>query len=314
MNGSVAAQDDVAELVVFEVFDVGPLDLDADGVRGLVGLANAFRGGCQFLVRQHPVLQRSVGGDVREDGVWADMRYYMVFEAGDGVDVTRAVERMGWGARVVDGSDLDGLVDAAMGGRVLGGTVSDRSGVTAAESYLRMGDGRYGRVMELAGYFRVWGRNIVSELLSLGIEFDLSLQLRPFGRNEAVRLLVDQQRAMERNLARLDGSDAGGYAKVVVGLEDVARVRGAIMRGEEWLFDTALTVAVFADDEGMLDDNSWVVRRLCEASLARVDELKGSQLDGMVALLPVRALTSSNWVVGSGESLAPLFPIVQERR
>ena len=70
-------------------------------------------------------------------------------------------------------------------------------------------------------------------------------------------------------------------------------------------------VAVFGDGVGEMEECVEIVESEFRNALAETDGLRGRQGLGMSGVVPLGAPVSESWIVGSGESLAPVFPIVQ---
>ena len=96
--------------------------------------------------------------------------------------------------------------------------------------------------------------------------------------------------------------------KEKIALDDIIRMRGAVMRGVEKMFNVCLVVTVHAPSERKLEEYVTVLRSIFTSVLAQVDELGRVQGKALRATMPLCENPLRHWTIVNTTTVALLFP------
>ncbi|MDA8063121.1 MAG: conjugal transfer protein TraC, partial [Actinomycetota bacterium] len=151
---------------------------------------------------------------------------------------------------------------------------------------LRLG-GEWCRTFTVTGYPREVGRGWLEPLSTHPGRLDLSVHIVPVPPALAAERL-------RRQLARLESGRRADAAKgrladpeVEVAADDARELSHGLARGEQKLFEVALTLTVHAGSEKALDAECNRVRALCASLLLDAQPATWRHLQGWVTTLPL---------------------------
>ena len=96
--------------------------------------------------------------------------------------------------------------------------------------------------------------------------------------------------------------------KEKIALDDIIRMRGAVMRGVEKMFNDCLSVTVHGPSERKLEEYVTVLRSIFTSVLAQVDELRRVQGKALRATMPLCENPLRHWSIVNTTTVALLFP------
>ena len=170
-------------------------------------------------------------------------------------------------------------------------------------------EGRYRRAVTVRDWPRSISLGFVQRILALGIPMDISIHLSPFDSQSAASKLESQKIRMEssRNMALKRGQSVD--PAVEIALEDVMRLRDAVQRGVERLFDVSMSLTLYAEDEAKLKEFTYLTTAQFSSMMGFVDTLKSRQLSGLRSVFPLNQNYLGEWSLLDTSSLGMLFPM-----
>ena len=331
-NGDRIVRSDGAKMVVFEAKG---MEIDIGNIASFAGSLNSLQAHCQFLVRQHQprlngfrkmmrgerdyevgervnnaaeALDTMLGKMETREGLM-DRRFYIICNEENMDEVMAALSRV----KLESGILADRALNILMLSSLLGQSPADlpdeeelRMRVTS--SYIKTNNGRYRRTIELTRFPRNIQAGFLQSVFNLGIPLDLSMQIWPIPSDEAISNLESQRTKMQASANTQLKKTGQVGSKETIALEDTLRLRDAVMRGNERMFRTLVTVSVHGDSEKQLDEYVGMLQSVFRAILAELDPLKRVQRNGFATTLPLCSNPSQHWLKVDTSTLALMFP------
>ena len=331
-NGNRLVRSDGRRMAVFQVKGK---EIDHPSVASFAGALNSLQGHVQFLIRQHsPRLSefrtkmRSHRGDRLSDRLveaaesldvllgdkedeegLMDRRFYIVCDEERMDDVMAAISRVQLTAGILSDRALNILLLSCAFGQSPADLPEKQTLRYRTEAtHVRSDNGDYRRTMWLNVFPRIMTVGFLESILTMGIPMDLSVHVSPIPSAQALSNLQSQLTKMQASATIQMKRKGIVDEKEKIALDDIIRMRGAVMRGVEKMFSVCLAVTVHAPSERKLEEYVTVLRSIFTSVLAQVDELRRVQGKALRATMPLCENPLRHWTVVNTTTVALLFP------
>lgn len=167
---------------------------------------------------------------------------------------------------------------------------------------------RFRRTIEMSVFPRNMQAGFLQGIFAMGIPMDVSMQVFPIPTEQAIANLESQRTKMQAQANQTLKRTGQIGSQEQIALEDIMRLRDALMRGTERMFRVNVSMTICADSERGLDEHVAMIRSVFTAILAQVDELKLVQVNGLVATLPLCYNPVGHWGMADTTTLALMYP------
>lgn len=167
---------------------------------------------------------------------------------------------------------------------------------------------RYRRTIEMSVFPRNMQAGFLQNLFAMGIPMDVSMQVFPIPTEQAIANLESQRTKMQAQANQTLKRTGQIGSQEQIALEDIMRLRDALMRGTERMFRVNVSMTICANSEKALDEHVAMIRSVFTAVLAHVDELKLVQVNALVATLPLCYNPVGHWGMADTTTLALMYP------
>ncbi len=331
-DGNRIVRKDGSRVIVFES---GGKELSRANIQGFAGALNSLQCPVQFLIRQHPPRLNGFRIQMRDeraralseklsdaaddlDNMLADMeqreglmdrRYYIVCDEENIDEVTSAVSRLNLRSGYLAETALDiFLLSATFGQSPADLPDQERIHYRELPSAIKSDNGVFRKTFYIQRFPRMMTVGFLQSLLTIGIPMDLSIHLMPITSEHAISMLQSQLTSMQAAAnAQLKRTGQVG-SKEQIALEDILRLRDAVMRGVERLFNTNFAITVTGSSEQELREHITALNSMFKAVLAEIDELTFAQRNALRTTMPLGVNASKRWVMLDTSTLALMFP------
>ena len=170
-------------------------------------------------------------------------------------------------------------------------------------------NGRFRRHYAVKRWPRALTPMTIQQLFSSGVSMDIAIHVTPADNAVSVRKLEHQKSRME-TMNRITIEKTGtSDPEADLAIEDVDRLRDAVQRGVEKLFDTSILVAAHARDLKSLTNEADQMETQFNSTMARLDGLRYRQIKAMRSLLPLNYNQLREYRSVDTSSLMTLFPV-----
>ena len=331
-NGNRLVRSDGRRMAVFQVKGK---EIDHPSVASFAGALNSLQGHVQFLIRQHSprlsefrtkmrahrgdgLSERLVEaaesldvllGDKEDEEGLMDRRFYIVCDEERMDDVMAAISRVQLTAGILSDRALNILLLSCAFGQSPADLPEKQTLRYRTEAtHVRSDNGDYRRTMWLNVFPRIMTVGFLESILTMGIPMDLSVHVSPIPSAQALSNLQSQLTKMQASATIQMKRKGIVDEKEKIALDDIIRMRGAVMRGVEKMFSVCLAVTVHAPSERKLEEYVTVLRSIFTSVLAQVDELRRVQGKALRATMPLCENPLRHWTVVNTTTVALLFP------
>ncbi len=331
-DGNRIVRKDGTRMVVFE--SAGK-ELSRANIQGFAGALNSIQCPVQFLIRQHPPRLNGFRLQMRQeraqrlsekladaaddlDNLLAeledreglmDRRYYIVCDEENTDEVSAAVSRLNLRAGYLAETALDiFLLSATFGQSPADLPEQERIHYRELPASVKSDNGVFRKTFYVKKFPRMMTVGFLQSLLTIGIPMDLSIHLLPISSEHAISMLQSQLTSMQAAAnAQLKRTGQVG-SKEQIALEDILRLRDAVMRGVERLFNTNMAITVTGNSEQELREHITTLNSMLKAVLAETDELTFGQRSALRTTMPLGDNATKRWVMLDTSTLALMFP------
>ncbi len=331
-NGNRIVRSDGRRMTVFQVKGK---EIDHASVASFAGALNSLQGHVQFLIRQHsPRLnefrmkmraQRGDGlserlveaaesldvllGDKEDEEGLMDRRFYIVCDEERMDDVMAAISRVQLTAGVLTDRALSiFMLSCAFAQSPADLPEKQKLRYRTQATHVLSDSGDYRRTLWLKVFPRIMTVGFLESILTMGIPMDLSIHVSPIPSTQALSNLQSQLTKMQASATIQMKRKGIVDEKEKIALDDIIRMRGAVMRGVEKMFNVCLMVTVHAPSERKLEEYVTVLRSIFTSVLAQVDELRRVQGKALRATMPLCENPLRHWTIVNTTTVALLFP------
>ena len=331
-EGSRLVREDGKRMVIFES---SGKDITRANVQSFAGAINSLQCPVQFLIRQHaprlngfrlqmrrerePDLSELLAGAAEDlDSLLADLqdrqgmmdrRYYIICDEEHMEEVSAAISRLNLDAGYLSERALDIFMLSAIYGQSPADLPDqERFHIRDTPGYVKSDNGVYRRTIWVKKFPRSITVGFLQSLLTVGIPMDLSIQLNPIQSEHAVSMLQSRLTSMQ---ASADAQykrtgQVGGTEQIA--LQDILRLRDAVLRGTERLFHTNLCITIAADSEERLAEYATTLNSMLKAVLAETDLMICGQRKGLRTTMPFGENATRRWTMLDTSTIALMFP------
>ena len=331
-NGNRLVRSDGRRMAVFQVKGK---EIDHPSVASFAGALNSLQGHVQFLIRQHSPrlnefrtkMRAQRGGELSERLVEAaesldvllgdkeneeglmDRRFYIICDEERMDDVMAAISRVQLTAGILGDRALNILLlSCAFGQSPADLPERQMLRYRTEATHVRSDNEDYRRTLWLKVFPRIMTVGFLESILTMGIPMDLSVHVSPIPSAQALSNLQSQLTKMQASATIQMKRKGIVDEKEKIALDDIIRMRGAVMRGVEKMFNVCLVVTVHAPSERKLQEYVTVLRSIFTSVLAQVDELPRVQGKALRATMPLCDNPLRHWTVVNTTTVALLFP------
>ena len=331
-NGNRLVRSDGRKMAVFQVKGK---EIDHPSVASFAGALNSLQGHVQFLIRQHsPRLnefrakmraQRGEGlserlveaaesldillGDKENEEGLMDRRFYIVCDDERMDDVMAAISRVQLTAGILSDRALNiFMLSCAFGQSPADLPEKQTLRYRTEATHVLSDNGDHRRTLWLKVFPRIMTVGFLESILTMGIPMDLSVHVSPIPSAQALSNLQSQLTKMQASATIQMKRKGIVDEKEKIALDDIIRMRGAVMRGVEKMFSVCLVVTVHAPSERKLEEYVTVLRSIFTSVLAQVDELRRVQSKALRATMPLCDNPLRHWTIVNTTTVALLFP------
>ncbi len=336
-NGNRVVRSDGRRMVVFQIKGK---ESDEASVRSFAGALNSLQGQVQFLIRQHPprlnefrIKMRAhretaeaekplserlrmaaesldvLLGDMESREGLMDRRFYIICDEEHMDEVMAAISRVQLTAGVLAERALEILLLSCVFGQSpadLPEQVSIR--YRTESSHVRSDNGDYRKTVWLRVFPRQISLGFLESILTQGIPMDLSLQVSQVPSAQALSNLQSQLTKMQASATIQLKRKGIVDEKEKIAMEDIVRLRGAVMRGVERMFNVCLAVTVHGSSEQKLEEYVTVLRSIFTSVMAQLEEMPRVQAKALRTTMPLCENPLRTWTVVDTSSVALLYP------
>ena len=320
------------------IVQMSGVEITQPNVGAFAGLLNTIDYPIQFYIRQHAPLMRPMVADMRAKR--PDDLPDKVDEAADSlenmlIDVEQRDEIVdrrfyaicdeeNFDQFVVSLASLRGVDLLRLDGehlrRLLASTIRGQSPTVVDLDEPVTINTRRSRHAEVSGRFRrsfvltKWPRAIsasyLPDLLSIGLPMDVSIFVAPIGQGEATSKLEWQKTKMDSDRSMNITRGRAVRPETEIAINDIDRLRDAIQRGTERLFNVAVVGTVHGASEEGLDSRWESIIRHFTSSLGKVHKLRWEQQQALSVNMPLNynVLGGVSWSLVDTSSVARMFP------
>ncbi len=331
-NGNRLVRSDGRKMAVFQIKGK---EIDHPSVASFAGALNSLQGHVQFLIRQHsPRLnefrmkmraQRGDGlserlveaaesldvllGDKEDEEGLMDRRFYIVCDDERMDDVMAAISRVQLTAGILSDRALNiFMLSCAFGQSPADLPEKETLRYRTEATHVLSDNGDYRRTLWLKVFPRIMTVGFLESILTMGIPMDLSVHVSPIPSTQALSNLQSQLTKMQASATIQMKRKGIVDEKEKIALDDIIRMRGAVMRGVEKMFNVCLVVTVHAPSGRKLEEYVTVLRSIFTSVLAQVDELRRVQGKALRSTMPLCENPLRHWTVVNTTTVALLFP------
>ena len=239
-----------------------------------------------------------------------DRRFYIVCDDERMDDVMAAISRVQLTAGILTDRALNIFMLSCAFGQSPADLPEQRTLRYRTEATHVLSDnGDYRRTMWLKVFPRIMTVGFLESILTMGIPMDLSVHVSPIPTSQALSNLQSQLTKMQASATIQMKRKGIVDEKEKIALDDIIRMRGAVMRGVEKMFNVCLVVTVHAPSERKLEEYVTVLRSIFTSVLAQVDELRRVQGKALRATMPLCENPLRHWTIVNTTTVALLFPL-----
>lgn len=317
------------------IFECQGMEIDYPNVASFAGALNSLQVPVQILIRQHQprlngfrMMMRSERSEELTDRMTSaaealdlmlgkmetreglmDRRFYIVCSEENRDEVVAGLSRVKLKfAPIADRALTIMLLSSILGQAPAELPDLDFFRMRETASGLKTNNGIYRRTIQLTVFPRNMTTGFLQGIFGMGIPMDMSIQIWPIPSEEAIRNLESQRTKMQASAnAQLKKTGQVG-SKETIAIEDIMRLRDAVMRGTERMFRSLLTVTVCANSEQQLNEYVGLIKSSFTSVLAQVNELNLVQRNAFLSSMPFCNNYLQDWTVVDTTTLALMFP------
>lgn len=322
------------------VFEVSGRTLDEPTVAAFAGALNSMQGHVQFLIRQHPPRLNQLRIEMRSRYEWVedniglspslsdaaeslddmlsgmeerpgllDRRFYIICEEKYIDDVTAAMGRVNLVFAQMGGTALDILIrSVAFGQSPASLPQHDRIAYRVHSRYVKSDNNHFRRTIHVKVLPRLMTDSFVSSILLMGVPLDMSFHITPISSNQALANLKSQLTRMQASANGQMKRKGMVEEKERVAIEDLLRMRSAVMRGFERMFNVSLMITVHGQTLEKVNEHVNMLRSILTSVVAQVDDLPRIQGNALVCTMPLCDNRLNRWTTADTSTLALMFP------
>lgn len=322
------------------IFEVSGVEINHPTVAAFAGVLNSLPGHVQFLIRQHPprlsqfrkeMLQRYewvedtmgmsptlkeasesldhfVAGLENRPGLM-DRRFYIACEERYEDDVRAAMGRMRVEFGQVIGRALRILLQTVAYGQSPA-ELPTQQGIRMriTKNYVVSDNGHYRRTISVKVLPRIISDSFMESILMMGIPMDVAIHVIPISATQAQSTLQSQLTKMQANANSQLKRKGMVDEREQLAIQDLLRVRSAVLRGVERMFNTSLIITVHGDSLQKVNERITTLRSTLTSVMAQVDEQPRLQGKALVGTAPLCDNRLSQWMMADTSTLALMFP------
>ena len=180
--------------------------------------------------------------------------------------------------------------------------------------YLRLGD-RYARAMYMKDYGTYVKDSMIASMTSVANNMMLSIDIIPIANEEATRMAMNKQLAVETNIAnwqRRQNRNGNYAAEIPYDMElqraEMKEFLKDMCENNQRMLLTIVSMVITADSKEELDSITEQIKTIAQNSMSQAAVLKYQQLDGLITAMPFGVCRLTSWRTLTTGALAALLP------
>ncbi|HET8574631.1 MAG TPA: DUF87 domain-containing protein [Candidatus Paceibacterota bacterium] len=166
------------------------------------------------------------------------------------------------------------------------------------------------RTFFVISYPRFLSDNWFSPIVNLDRIFDISIFIHPIDTSHALKAF---QKKVTEVQSQISMREEKGYIRDPVldtAYQDLEALRDKLQQATEKLFDVALYITIYADDEDGLNKLESEIKSLLDSKLVYVRPALFQQAEGFKSTIPIETDLIESYTKLNSEPLASIFPFV----
>ena len=320
------------------VFEIGGKEFSIETVSGFARTLNTLDYNLQILVRQHRPYMSDMRAELRRsressltprideaadsmdqllldferrDDIF-DRRFYLACEERSREKLLAELRTMDVPVRLLSGEDMRRFAFCVLSGcspkDPTDADLRDSFELRVKAGFVEDSRGRFRRTFAVRRWPRALSLGFVQRIMRMGIPMDFSMHISAMDGDAAASKLEYQKIRMEssRNMSIKQGRSVDPTIEIAI--EDIMRLRDAVQRGIEKMFDVSVSVTIHADTRRRLDEYSTMLSSHFTSVIGQMDGLYSRQLAGGRATFPLASNPVGEWSILDTSSLSMLFP------